>query len=751
MKIPRIVLFLSFVCLCSFADIRIDGSRAVVVYPDKSFESLAKDFKHHLDLMTGADVPLVAPNAIPNDAYVLYIGKAPDGMAEEMQPEEARWQVFDNAAYFYGRKKVGASHAVYDFLENELGFRWPLPDVISCVQQNPIVVKNTSRQWIPKLRSRGIRCNNPVDRLWRARLRSGSHNMPKYGHAFTKYWDRFCKTHQEYFAMRKDGLRLPMTYGKSIDDPAAFKGRPASAVAMCVSSEALVKQVVADWQAAGCPASINLCENDASGRDSCNCPACRELDAPGLKNPCDNDNPICYADRYVIFANRVLEAARKIRPDVKACMYAYNATQEPPRYAKVDKDIILGIVPVDFSPSALKEFVMGWKAAGMNEFFYRPNRHFYYDMPCLPMGSEKYFYEINQLLQEQNAIGFDYDAMSADNVYKAFQDYMVTKSMTDGIKPFEYWENQYMEAFGPAADDVKAYFRYWREALWEARIKPDLGRLIIKGRFNNVARGLTWMMSDYYRADDFAKSGAFLENAATRGAKGLQAKALDRLRLEHRHAELFFKAATGKKDEDAIVLMNFREANGYPETVRQEKTWGDVAGVDRARAFKDYRPPYIGTPVIWKFRLDPEDIGLKERWFADDVKALNRWEHRMCTNTGWERPHEHYTTISKEIRELTADYNGIGWYAITIKVPADWKDREIYLYFGAVDESAWVYVNGKEAGTHLYKNPDDWNTPFVIQINHCIDWNAKEQTVVVRVEDRSGQGGIWKPVSLISK
>ena len=70
---------------------------------------------------------------------------------------------------------------------------------------------------------------------------------------------------------------------------------------------------------------------------------------------------------------------------------------------------------------------------------------------------------------------------------------------------------------------------------------------------------------------------------------------------------------------------------------------------------------------------------------------------------------------------------------------------------GAVDESAWVYVNGKEAGTHLYKNTDDWNTPFVIQINHCIDWNAKEQTVVVRVEDRSGQGGIWKPVSLISK
>ena len=267
MNTLRSLLCLSLcLCLGVFAEIRIDGTKAVVISSDKSFDALAKDLALHLSLMTEKDVPQVAANAVPDGAYVFYVGKRPDGAQEAALPEEARWAIGPTAAYFYSNDKKGVSHAVYVFLENELGVRWPFPDTITCVQQNPIIVKNTSGQWVPTLRSRGIRSSNPVDRLWHVRLRGGSHDMPKYGHAFTKYWDRFARTHQEFFAMRKDGLRLPMTYGKSIDDPAAHKGRAASAIAMCVSNKALVKQIIADWQAAGCPYSINLSDFAEHGR-----------------------------------------------------------------------------------------------------------------------------------------------------------------------------------------------------------------------------------------------------------------------------------------------------------------------------------------------------------------------------------------------------------------------------------------------------------------------------------------------------
>ena len=68
-----------------------------------------------------------------------------------------------------------------------------------------------------------------------------------------------------------------------------------------------------------------------------------------------------------------------------------------------------------------------------------------------------------------------------------------------------------------------------------------------------------------------------------------------------------------------------------------------------------------------------------------------------------------------------------------------------------MDESCWIYVNGKKAGEHLFKNRDDWRTPFAIDITDCINWKASTQIVTVRVEDKSGSGGIWKDVMLVSK
>ena len=66
--------------------------------------------------------------------------------------------------------------------------------------------------------------------------------------------------------------------------------------------------------------------------------------------------------------------------------------------------------------------------------------------------------------------------------------------------------------------------------------------------------------------------------------------------------------------------------------------------------------------------------------------------------------------------------------------------------FGAVDESAWLYVNGKFAGKRIYQKDPDYYTPFALEITDTVDWKRKSQNIVVRVEDKFGAGGIWKPV-----
>ena len=101
------------------------------------------------------------------------------------------------------------------------------------------------------------------------------------------------------------------------------------------------------------------------------------------------------------------------------------------------------------------------------------------------------------------------------------------------------------------------------------------------------------------------------------------------------------------------------------------------------------------------------------------------------------------------LKEQLKEYDGYGYYGLDIAVPADWQGKDIALLFGAVDESCWVWVNGKTAGERIYEHSDDWKTPFAIPITAALDWTKPTQTVIVRVHDQGGQGGIWKPVSLV--
>ncbi|NUN94403.1 MAG: energy-coupling factor ABC transporter permease [Verrucomicrobiae bacterium] len=59
--------------------------------------------------------------------------------------------------------------------------------------------------------------------------------------------------------------------------------------------------------------------------------------------------------------------------------------------------------------------------------------------------------------------------------------------MSDPSQPFERWEEQYLSAFGSAAEDVKAYHRYWRNELWEKRLAPSLEKLAPSARPNFCA------------------------------------------------------------------------------------------------------------------------------------------------------------------------------------------------------------------------------------------------------------------------
>ncbi|NLZ64111.1 MAG: DUF4838 domain-containing protein [Lentisphaerae bacterium] len=763
-----------------------DWQNAAIILPEKPNivqGFAAEELQKHLALIGGVQLKIQRGGSA---AFPLFVGTLPPGREQPLAPEEALWQISPQGCWFCGDdtpsselknrvpvagvcrlQKLGTLTAVYDFLEQQFQVRWiePGDGGIAFPAVTELSLQAGQGGWVPSIPKRGLRLgiapfksynqdlpeafqltaeqwekwNNEVS-VWSKRMRMGSHLPMQYGHAFTTWWNKYGEQHPEYFAEVK-GKRAP-TRPKMPDT-----------IKMCVSNPGLHRQIIENWLA-GNPRSkfINVCENDWG--DFCECTECRKLDMPP---PPGKSWDYDLSDRYLYFANQVQKLAAEHDPEVTVCTYAYSVYRFPPRREKADPRLIIGFVPGMFAFEATDRMYKEWNAAGARQLFLRPNCQ--HSNTSLPMGFEKLMFDFFQLGVRNGIVGTDYDSIHHFWANTGISDYILARAHCYPDKTFAELEEEYYSAYGPAAADIREYYQYWRNEVWEKRLMPNRETIAERGRYGNFRRGLMWDLHKYYSEQDFELMDRILDRAAAR--EGLEAQVtarLQRLRLSNQHNLLLYKAITApveKKFTRSRELLTFRLANKdnlnldwRTQLVSIERSFGDLAGTYAIWNFRDYAD-FQSMPEKWFFKIDSEDLGLKEKWeLTPGGQITSTWEPIKITS-GWEQ--QEGSGMHPKLLELLKEYDGIGYYGQTVKINPDWKGKEIALLFGAVDESCWVWVNGKAAGERIFKNSDDWKVPFAIRIDHCIDWEAPQQTVVVRVHDRGGQGGIWKPVAVVMK
>lgn len=94
-------------------------------------------------------------------------------------------------------------------------------------------------------------------------------------------------------------------------------------------------------------------------------------------------------------------------------------------------------------------------------------------------------------------------------------------------------------------------------------------------------------------------------------------------------------------------------------------------------------------------------------------------------------PYPVESSLSGVMRNVGA--NNELWYHRTFTIPADWKNRNVLLNFGAVDWQADIWVNGIKAGSHR-----GGYSPFSIDITPFLV--KGDQSLVVRVWDPVDKG-----------
>jgi hypothetical protein len=252
-----------------------------------------------------------------------------------------------------------------------------------------------------------------------------------------------------------------------------------------------------------------------------------------------------------------------------------------------------------------------------------------------------------------------------------------------------------------------------------------------------------------YRTDDeFAKAADVIRNqTATLSANP---------RLYRQRAKVGF-GVWPAGDEKGLNVADFSKNNHTPAELEYAlhyalrysdgMVWVYGGGINWVDAPKEYleahrnaRAPHMNvSPGRAGLEADQTIFAPLYAAHAELLDFPRTWQFRTEAQRGWR-------TVN--IREFWPnDYQGSAWYRVEFTVPESWLKNELLLAFGAVDERAWVYLNGQQVFDHAQGQPGDlWDKPFVFDIrSHA---RPGKNVLTVRVHNSVGPGGIWRGVKL---
>jgi hypothetical protein len=617
-------ILISFSCKeGTFYIVKEDIGSLSIVVPDSANSIVffaADELKKHLDLIFGGNIQITDLSAENKFRKHFMIGITPEGYSKKLDPEEAVYIIRKNNIFIFGDDKInvrysadnpgelknkiqsealnlaynraGTLFAVYNFLENELGVKWLKPgdDGIFCQTQSALTLTQKDSAWTPALLQRNIRTEMlsyknqklygqyaPKDfslsedeslkkyvtlLTWMRRMRMGRSENFRFGHAYGSYWEKYKDTNPDIFALTGRGERKPM-------------GR-IERVKMCPTNTELAKLKVNEWKddmqrnPLQNSTSISGCENDSDGYGNdewCHCDKCMSIDARRE----GEDLTDYVTDRYVHLWNAILRDARQYKSDIMVTGYAYENMLQPPRNEKLDDGILIEFIPRmggDFDVT--KKLYEGWEKAGMKKMMYRPN-DLWWELG-IPMGQEERLFENYKLGISHGAIGTDFDAIMG--YWEGISDmtyYILAKGHVDPGASFEKLENEYLNSFGEAKDDIADYYRHWRK-IFNSKVIPEELRLNngIKTYFleYGLLYRLTERIDEFYSINDFDLTDSYLKHASEKNISDQARNYIRRMQIANENSRLtfisFMAGKGGNKDQvisKARDLLSFRIQN----------------------------------------------------------------------------------------------------------------------------------------------------------------------------------------------
>ena len=625
---------------------------------------------------------------------------------------------------------------MYTFLEG-LGARWFLPGEIGEVvpQRRTIRIDPIDVSYVPDFAHRNLWIGAPSSAMtleekgmystWWARNRLGG--VPaSSGPAFHRLFppDEYFERHPEYYAL--------------------LGGERSADGQLCTSNPEVVRLAVEKARSyfdRNPDATVfSLSPNEGYGW--CECDSCAHLDPPEARGKRRGK-----ARRLTLFVNEVAREVRRTHPDKRLSFYASAGRAEPPGDVRVAPNVLVVVAHDGFchahpitDPSCranvrFRAMLEGWRDVA-DHLHVRE----YYGRWAAPWPTARMIAEDLVYLRGLGVEGFSAE-IGANGEGAWLGAYVASRFLWDsGDDPYSVLNDLYTRFYGPAALPMARYFRILEKAFRRTRM--------------TLSGAVHWIPSIY--------TPEVLDacDRALREAEGLADESIFRRRVALSLGQMKFMRGYLRTVEEylnydasgePIHLATAREAArqvtelidamdgqvflakpAFEVSVRPFLRWLDR---EAERTTELLRPARVvaQVPRFWRFRFDPEDVGEREGWY-DPAYDDGEW-NATDTFTFWEG--------------RFGDYDGYAWYRTKVHLPAACRGNSIRLYFGAVDEGGWIYVNGRLVKVRPFVPPDGWRRPFEVEITDAVRFGA-ENLLAVRVLDRSGTGGIWRPVKIVT-
>ncbi len=138
----------------------------------------------------------------------------------------------------------------------------------------------------------------------------------------------------------------------------------------------------------------------------------------------------------------------------------------------------------------------------------------------------------------------------------------------------------------------------------------------------------------------------------------------------------------------------------------------------------------------WKFKTDPSNVGVKEKWFAAD-KKVDDWA-TIQAGKPWEE-------------QGYPRYDGVGWYRQIISPPVNMPFGNLYLIFGGVDDEYDLYINDSLITHYGSRGNSTYNSATSTEVSGLVR-RGEDNVIALRVNDWGGGGGIvFAPWTIANK